>query len=162
MKQFEQPSSIHKGSPFTSFTNINKLLTIQNAALRTVTGCTQEQTHSTYPTKQKYYNPKNTKLHTIQTNNTTPITPTLQTNNTLTHSQTQETINTRYTTIISTYPGTITERDINTNLTIIHTIIVIKHIAKRYNVKYYTPPPINTTEETPLAQLRINKSPFLK
>ena len=43
--------------------------------------------------------------------------------------------NTRYTTISSRNPDTITEQDINSNLTTIHTTIVTKHLATWPNNK---------------------------
>ena len=79
--------------------------------------------------------------------------------------------NGRYTTNIPTYPHTVTTTDIKTNMRHIHTSIVSRHLATRGNNKLLrTPPPhISSSEERishltrrTLAQLRTNKSPFLK
>ena len=79
--------------------------------------------------------------------------------------------NGRYTTHIPTDPPTIPTTDIKTNMHHIHTSIVSMHLATRGNNKILrTPPPhISSFEERlhrftrcTLAQLRTNKSPFLK
>ena len=79
--------------------------------------------------------------------------------------------NDRYTTNISTDPHTVTTTDIKTNMRHMHTSIVSMHLATRGNNKILrTPPPhISSSEEIlprltrhTLAQLRVNKSPFLK
>ena len=79
--------------------------------------------------------------------------------------------NGRYTTNIPTDPNTITTADIKTNMRHIHTSIVSRHLATRGNNKILrTPPPhISSSEEIlprltrrTVAQLRTNKSPFLK
>ena len=71
----------------------------------------------------------------------------------------------------STDPCTVTTTDIKTNMRHIHTSIVSRHLATRGNNKILrTPPPhISSSEERlprltrhTLAQLRTNKSPFLK
>ena len=68
-------------------------------------------------------------------------------------------------------PHTVTTTDIKTNMRHIHTSIVSRHLATRgNNKKLCTPPPhISSSEERlprftrrTLAQLRTNKSPFLK
>ena len=84
-------------------------------------------------------------------------------------------INGRYTrnitTVPHTVPHTVTTTDIKTNLCHIHTSIVSRHLATIGNNKILqTPPPhISSSEEIlprltchTLAQLRTNKSPFLK
>ena len=79
--------------------------------------------------------------------------------------------NGRYTTNIPTDPHTITTTDIKTNMRHIHTSIVSRHLATRGNNKILrTPPPHTSSSEErlprltrrTLAQLRTNKSPFLK
>ena len=94
--------------------------------------------------------------------------------NILQHSKAQKpTIfnNGRYTTNIPTDPHTVTTTDIKTNMRHIHTFIVSKHLATIGNNKILcTPPPhISSSEERlprltrrTLAQLRTNKSPFIK
>ena len=164
-------------SPIASSTSINKLQAMQNAALRTATGCTQdtniqhlhdetlilpihEHLHfhaSQY--KQKTLHPSRP-LHKHTTYFNTPRLKTL-------------TIfkNGRYTTHIPTDPHTVTTTDIKTNMLHIHTSLVYRHLATRGNNKILrTPPPyISSSEEIlsrltccTLAQLITNKSPFLK
>ena len=111
---------------------------------------------------------------TIQSENTKSITPLTQTYNIFHHSKAQKpTIfnNGRYTTNIPTDPHTVTTTDIKTNVSHIHTYIVSRHLATRGNNKILrTPPPhISSPKELlprltrrTLAQLRTNKSPFLK
>ena len=71
----------------------------------------------------------------------------------------------------SRHPHTVTTTRIKTNMRHIHTSSVSRHLATRGNNKILrTPPPhiISTEERLPhltrrtLAQLRTNKSPFLK
>ena len=78
--------------------------------------------------------------------------------------------NGRYTNI-PTDPHTVTTTDIKTNMRHIHTSIVSRHLATRGNNKILrTPPPHTSSSEEiltrltrrTLAQLRTNKSPFLK
>ena len=79
--------------------------------------------------------------------------------------------NGRYTTNIPTDPHTVTTTDIKTNMRHIHTSIVSRQLATRGNNKILrTPPPHTSSSEEilprltrcTLAQLRTNKSPFLK
>ena len=79
--------------------------------------------------------------------------------------------NGRYTTNIHTDPHIVTTPDIKTNMRHIHTSIVSRHLATRGNNKILrTPPPHTSSSEErlprltrrTLAQLRTNKSPFLK
>ena len=79
--------------------------------------------------------------------------------------------NGRYTTNIPTDPHTVTTTDIKINMRHIHTSIVSRHLATRGNNKILrTPPPHTSSSEEilprltrrTLAQLRTNKSPFLK
>ena len=164
-------------SPIASSTSINKLQVMQNAALRTATGCTQDtniqhlhdetlilpihehlQLHASQY-KQKTQHP----LHPLHKHTTYFNTPRLK----------KPTIfnNGRYTTNIPTDPHTVTTTDTKTNMRHIHTSIVSRHLATRGNNKILrTPPPhISSSEERlprltrrTLAQLRTNKSPFLK
>ena len=163
-------------SPIASSTSINKLQVMQNAALRTDTECTQDANiqHLHDETRNTHTSPTRalTALRvTIQTENTTSITPLTQTYNILQHSKAQKpTIfnNGRYTTHIPTYPNTIIITDIKTNIRHIHTSIVSRHLITRDNNKILrTPPPhISRSEEIrlrltrrTLANLRTNKSP---
>ena len=164
-------------SPIASSTSINKLQVMQNAALRTATGCTQDtniqhlhdetltlpihehlQLHASQY-KQKTQHPS----HPLHKHTTYFNTPRLK----------KPTIfnNGRYTTNIPTDPHTVTTTDTKTNMRHIHTSIVSRHLATRGNNKILrTPPPhISSSEERlprltrrTLAQLRTNKSPFLK
>ena len=161
-------------SPIASSTSINKLQVMQNAALRTATGCTQDtniqhlhdetltlpihehlQLHASQY-KQKTQHPSHP-LHKHTTYFNTPR-------------QKKTTIfnNGRYTTKIPTDPHTVTTTDIKTNMRHIHTSIVSRHLATRGNNKILrTPPPHTSSSEEilprlTLAQLRTNKSPFLK
>ena len=79
--------------------------------------------------------------------------------------------NGRNTTHVLTDPHTVATTDIKTNMHHIHTSIVSMHLATRDNNKILcTPPPHNSSSEEilprltrrTLAQLRTNKSPFLK
>ena len=163
-------------SPIASSTSINKLQVMQNAALRTATGCTQDtniqhlhdetltlpihehlQLHASQY-KQKTQHPSHP-LHKYTTYFDTP--------------RLKKTIfnNGRYTTNIPTDPHTVTTTDIKTNMRHIHTSIVSRHLATRGNNKILrTPPPHTSSSEEilprltrrTLAQPRTNKSPFLK
>ena len=160
-------------SPLASSTSINKLQVVLNAALRTVTGCTQDtniqhlhdetlilpihdhlQLHASQY-KQKRQHPS----HPLHKHTKYFNTPRLK--NTIFN-------NGRYTTNIHSH--TITTY-IKTNMHHIHTSIVSRHLATRGNNKILlTPPPhISSSEEIlprltrrTLAQLRTNKSSFLK
>ena len=165
------------GSPPASSTSINKLQVMQNATLRTATGCIQDtniplhdetvilpihehiQLHASQY-KQKIQHPSHS-LHKHATYFNTP-----RRKNTLFN-------NCRYITNIPPDPHTVTTTDIKIkiNMRHIHTSIVSRHIATRGNIKILrTPPPhIGNSEEIlrnltrrTLAQLSTNKSPFLK
>ena len=161
-------------SPLASWTSINKLQVMQNAALRTATGCTQDtniqhqhdetltlpihehlQLHASQY-KQKTQHPS----HPLHKHRIYFNTPRLK--NTILN-------NDRYITNIPTDPHTVTTTDIKTNMRHIYTSIVSRHQATRGNNKILrTPPPhISSSEEIlltrrTLAQPRTNKSPFLK
>ena len=164
-------------SPIASSTSINKLQVMQNAALRTATGCIQDTNiqHLHYKIltlpihehlklhasqyKQKTQHPS----HPLHKHTTYFNTPRLK-NPTIFN-------NGRYTTNIPTDPHTVTTTDIKTNMRHIHTSIVSMHLATRGNNKILrTPPPHTSSSEErlprltrrTLAQLRTNKSPFFK
>ena len=150
---------------------------MQNAALRTATGCTQDtniqhlhdetltlpihehlQLHASQY-KQKTQHPSHP-LHKHTTYFNTPRVkkPTIFNNG-------------RYTTNIPTDPHTVTITDIKTNMRHIHTSIVSRHLATRGNNKMLRIPPPHTSSSEEilpcltrrtLAQLRTNKSPFPK
>ena len=164
-------------SPIASSTSINKLQVMQNAALRTATGCTQDtniqhlhdetlplpihehlQLHASQY-KQKTQHPS----HTLNKHTIYFYTPRLLKNPNFN--------NGRYTTNIPTNPHTVTTTDLKTNMHHIHTSIVSRYLATRGNNKIlHTPPPHTSISEErlprltrrTLAQLRTNKSPFLK
>ena len=101
--------------------------------------------------------------------NTPSITPLTQTYNILQHFKAKKT---RSLTTAATHKHshTIPTTDIKTNMRHIHTSIVSRHLAKRDNNKILRTPPhiMSFVEIHPrltrrtLAQLRTNKSPFLK
>ena len=156
-------------SHLASSTSINKLQVMLNAALRTVTGWTQDANIQQLKTKHSYFpytgtyssTPHNThRKHNIHHMPYTNIqlTPMPKTSS-LTTAATQQ-----------TFPQTptVTTTDIKTNMRYIHTYIVI---ATRCNNKILLTPPtqISSSEEIlprptcrTLAQLRTNKSPFQK
>ena len=125
---FEHASSIW--STLASSTNINKLQTTRNAALRLQQDVRRTQSHKTYTTKQKYYHSKRTPHYTHhQSDKKYNIHHTHYTNKeyTNTHRLKKQTTfnNTRYTININTNPYTITLHIMtNTNLATIHTTIV--------------------------------------
>ena len=150
-------------SLLASSTSINKLQVMQNTALRTATGCTQEtsiqhlhdetlilpihehlQLHASQ-CKQKTQHPS----HPLHKHTTYFNTPRLYKNTIFN--------NGHYTTNIPTDPHTITTTDIKTNMCHIHTSIVSRHLATRGNNKILPRFTCHT-----LAQLGTNESPFLK
>ena len=161
-------------SPIASSTSINKLQVMQNAALRTATGCTQDTNiqhlhdetltlpiHEHLQLHASQYNRKHNNHHIPYTN--TQHTSTLQ-------GFKKKTIfnNGRYTTNIPTDPHTVTTTDIKTNMRHIHTSIVSRHLATRGNNKILrTPPPHTSSSEEilprltrrTLAQLRTTNLP---
>ena len=133
-------------SPTASSTSINKLQVMQNAALGTATGCTQD----TYIQDLHY--------ETL----TLPIHEHLQLHASQYKQKTQHPSHPLHK--HTTYFNTPRQKKI-------HTYIVSRHLATRGNNKILrTPPPhISSSEEIlphlthhTLAQLRTNKSPFLK
>ena len=76
-------------SPIASSTSINKLQVMQNAALRTATGCTQDTNIQHLHDETRA--PTAPRL-TIQTENTTSITSPTQTHNKLQHSKAKKTL----------------------------------------------------------------------
>ena len=149
---------------------------MQNAALRTATGCTQDtniqhlhdetltlpihehlQLHASQY-KQKTQHPS----HPLHKHTTYFNTPRLKK-----HYFEQRPLHNKH----SHRPPHITTTDIKTNMRHIHTSIVSRHLAIRGNNKILrTPPPHTSSSEErlpcltgrTLAQLRTNKSPFLK
>ena len=125
-------------SPLASSTSINKLQVMQNTALRTAPGCTQDtniqhlhdetlilpmhdhlQLHASQY-KQNSQHPS----HPLHKHTTYFNTPMLK--NTIFN-------NGRYTTNIPTNPHTVTTTDIKTNMRHIHTSIVSRHLSTRGN-----------------------------
>ena len=155
-------------SPIASSASINKQQVMQNAALRTATGCTQDTNI------QHLHDETVTLPITIQTEDTTSITSPTQTHNILQHSKAQKpTIfnNGRYTADIPTDPHAVTKTDMKTNMRHVHTSIVSRHLATGGNGKILrTPPPHTSSSEEKLprltrrtlARLGTNGSPFLK
>ena len=155
-------------SPITSSTRINKLQVMQNAALRTATGCTQgtniQHQHDETVTLPIH---EHLQLHASKYKQKTqhPSHPLHKQ-----HSKAKKNTifnNGRYTTNIPTDPHTVTTTYIKTNMRHMHTSIVSRHLATRGNNKILrTPPPhISSSEERlprltrrTLAQLRTNKS----
>ena len=159
-----------------SSTSINKMQVMHNSSLRTATGCTQDtniqhlhdetltlpihehlQIHASQY-KQKTQHPS----HPLHKHSTYFNTPRLKHPLFLT---------TAATTNITTDPHTVTTTELKTKMRHIHTSIVSRHLATRGNNKILRtlPPHISSSEERlsgltrrTLAQLRTNKSPFLK
>ena len=153
-------------SPIAPSTSINKLQVMQNAALRTATGCTQDtniqhlhdetltlpihehlQLHASQY-KQKTQHPS----HPLHKHTTYFNTPRLK----------KPTIfnNGRYTTNIPTDPHTVTTTDIKTNMRHIHTSIVSRHLATRGNTKILrTPPPHTSSSENVNEMNEADESP---
>ena len=127
--------------------------------------------HSYSPYTSTY---SSTPHNTNRKHNIHHITSPTQTHNILQHSKAKKNTifnNGRYTTNIPTDPHTVTTTDIKTNMCHIQTSIVSMHLSARGNNKILrTPPPHNSSSEEilprltrrTLAQLRTNKSPFLK
>ena len=157
--------------------SINKLKVMQNAALRTATGCTQDtqiqQLHDETLTLPIH---EHLQLHASQYKQITQH-PSHPLHKRITYFNTPRlknpTIfnNGRYTRNIHTDSHTVTTRDIKTNKPHIHASIVSGHLATRGNNKILrTPPPhISSSEDIlpritrrTLAQSRTNKSLFLK
>ena len=163
-------------SSIISNTNMNKLQTIQNSALRTITGCTLDTNTHHLHTETKIL-PINThmKLHGSQLRQqaqdpehtlhqlTTQEPPPRLKKQTIFH-------NNNYTTNIDTPPNTTTQETIRANTAQIHTQIVSNHMQAIPHNKILntTAPEISKTEQALphytrrlLAQLRTNKSPIL-
>ena len=126
-------------SPIASSTHINKLQVMQNAALRTATGCTQD-TNIQHLHDETLTLPihEHLQLHASQYTQKTSITSPTQTHNILQLSKAKKNTifnNGRYTTNIPTDPHTVTTTDIKTNMRHIHTSIVSRHLATRGNNK---------------------------
>ena len=126
-------------SPFASPTSINKLQVMQNAALRTATGCTQD-TNIQYLHDETLILPihEHLQLHASQYNQKTqhpshPLHKHTTYFNTPKAKKSHIFNNGRYTTIFPTYPHTVTTTDIKTNMRYIHTYIVPRYLATRGN-----------------------------
>ena len=76
-------------SPLASSTSINKLQVMQNATLRTATGCNNTQTYNICMSKQSYFPYTNTysSMRHNTNKNTTSISPLTQTYNIFQHSK---------------------------------------------------------------------------
>ena len=152
-------------SPIASSTSINRLQVMQDAALRTATGCTQDtniqhlhdetltlpihehlQLHASQY-KQKTQHPS----HPLHKHTTYFNTPRLK----------KPTIfnNGRYTTNIPTDPHTVTTTDIKTNMRHIHTSIVSRHLATRGNNKILRTPPPHTSSSEEIDHLDLWTDP---
>ena len=158
LQALEYASSVW--SPIASSTSVNKLQVMQNAALGTATGCTQDTIiqllHDetlTFPIHEhlqlhasQYKQKTQHQSHPLHKHTTYFNTPRLK--NTIFN-------NGRYTTNFPTYPHTVTTPYIKTNMRHIHTSIVSRHVATRGNNKILrTPPPhIISSEERPPASL---------
>ena len=163
-------------SLLASSTSINKLQVIQNTALRTAPGRKQDTTiHHIHDETLTLPIHEHLQLHASQYKQKTqhPSHPLHKHTTYFNTSRLKNTIvnNGRYITNIPTDPHTVTTTDIKTNMRHIHRSIVYMHLATRGNIKILrTPSPhiISSKEILPrltrctLAQLRTNKSPFLK
>ena len=147
-------------SPIASSTSINKRQVMQNAALKTVTGCTQD-TNIQHLHDETLTLPihEYLKLHASQYKQKTQH-PSHPLNKHTTYfnipRQKKPTIfnNDRYTTNVPTDPHTVSTTDIKTNMRHIHTSIVSRHVATRGNNKILsTPPPHNSSSEGRLPSL---------
>ena len=120
----ENASSIW--APLASSTSINKLQVMQHWDYHRMHTRHKHTSHTRAPTVRRV---------TIQTKNTTSITPLTQTYNIRQHSKAKTLyFNTGcYTTNIPTYPHTITTTYIKTNMCHIHTSIVYIQLATRGN-----------------------------
>ena len=153
-------------SPIASSTSINKLQVMQNAALRTATGCTQD-TNIQHLHDETLTLPihEHLQLHASQYKQKTQH----PSHNIFQHSKAKNTIfnNGCYTKNIPTDSHTVNTTDIKTNMCHIHTSIVSRHLATRGKNKILrTPPPhiISSEEILPcltrrtLSQLRTIQS----
>ena len=163
-------------SPIISNTNMNKLQTIQNSALQTITGCTLDtNTHHLHTgtkilpidthmklhrsqLRQQAQDPEHT-LHQL----TTQEPPPRLKKQTIFH-------NNNYTTNIDTPPNTTTQETVRADTAQIHTQIISKHMQAIPHNKILnrTPPEISEIKQALphytrrlLAQLRTTKSPML-
>ena len=165
-------------SPIVSNTNINKLQTTQNTALRIATGCTAD-TNAQHIHEETLILPiqEHLKLHAslLHQKSQHPVHPL--------HKLTQQQPPDRnmkesifrqgntHITHIQTDPATVSEDTIKQNITTLHTSSVQKYLSSRQNNKIINQiaPGINKTEETlprqtrrMLAQLRTGKCPLLQ
>ena len=164
-------------SPITSNTNINKLQTTQNQALRTITGCTSD-TNTQHLHEETRILPlqNHLRLHASQLRQqtqhpdhplhalTTHEPPPRYMKQTLFHN------NNNYTHNTDTLPENTTNQTVKQNMKLIHTQLVTEYTNSLTHNKILndTAPDIDTTEQTiphslrrTLAQIRTNKSPLL-
>ena len=163
-------------SPITSNTNINKLQTIQNTALRIATGCTADTNIQHLHDETKILPlQQHLKLHASQLHQTAqqPSHPLHKfTNQQASQRKMKNSVflsNNNYITHIPTNDN-VTAKDTEQNKKLIHTSIVQTYLNTRTNNKILNdiPPKINPEEETlprktrrTLSQLRTGKSPIL-
>jgi hypothetical protein len=164
-------------SPIISNTNINKLQTVQNTALRIATGCTADTNiQHLHDETQVLPLDLHLKLQASQLKQKAQLaTHPLHKYTTQQRAarNMKQTIfhNNNYTTNINNASTDITEQDIQRNIKSIHTTVVANYLTNRkYNKIINEPAPkINETKQTlprgtrrTLAQLRTGKSPFLR
>ena len=163
-------------SPSSKDTNIQKLQTVQNSALRIATGCTAD-TNAQHLHEESNILPlqQHLKLHASQLRQKAQLTEhTLHHMTTQTRSLRQQKPttfdNNQYTTNMDTPPQNTTGETIKTNMKTIHTQIVQNYLQdiQPNKVLNSTALTISPTEQTlsrqtrrTLAQLRTNKSPLL-
>ena len=164
-------------SSTASKTNINKLQTVQNTALRIATGCTAD-TNTQHLHNETLVLPLKNHLQ-LQASQilqksqlpSHPLHKLIQQNNQPRHIKTSifQTNNT-YTQTIPTDSTNTTAETIKHNLKTTHSIVVNQYLAERYPNKIINqdPPVVHKSEETLtrksrciLAQIRTNKSPLL-
>jgi hypothetical protein len=164
-------------SPIISNTNLNKLQTVQNTALRIATGCTADTNiQHLHDETQVLPLDIHLKLQASQLKQKAQL-ATHPLHKYTTQQQAarnmKQTIfhNNNYTTNINNASTDITEQDIQRNIKSIHTTVVANYLANRKHNKIINEPApkINETEQTlprgtrrTLAQLRTGKSPFLR
>ena len=163
-------------SPIISSTSLNRLQKIQNAALRTITGCTLDTNTQHLHSKTKILPLQNhLKLHASQltqkaSHPTHPLYPfTTQEAHSKYKKQSTFNNNINYTLNIPSSTQPTSHTQIKNNMKTIHTKTVHNYISSTHNkILSKQPPPIHESETTldhhtrqTLAQLRSNKSPFI-
>ena len=163
--------------PITADTNVNKLQTLQNTALRTITGCTQDtNTQHLHDETDILPLKEHITLHTSQLRQKAqhpshPLHHLTQQRPHQRHKKQTAFDNINYTLNRDTPPHLTTTETIKHNLKDIHTQIVNDYINHKPPNHFIgiTPPTLHHTESTlnrhqqrRLAQLRTNKSPLLR